>query len=88
MLPALLKLILNPIGIPLGYNLMIALIILLLLFFLEKILKGFWKTSLILLTMIVGTLIYLLIFGEKVDTNGLKGASVISNYFSNFHAHV
>lgn len=84
MLPALLKLILNPIGIPLGYNLMIALIILLLLFFLEKILKGFWKTSLILLTMIVGTLIYLLIFGEKVNTNGLKGASVISNYFSNF----
>jgi xanthine/uracil permease len=84
MLPALLKLILDPIGIPVGYNLIIALIILLLLFFLEKILKGFWKTSLILLTMLVGTILYLLIFGEEVNTNGLEGVSVISNYFSDF----
>lgn len=84
MLPTILKLILNPIGMPAGINLMIALIIISILFFFEKILKGFWKSSLILLAMICGTIVYFFVFGRNALLPEFHETSIFSNYFRDF----
>ena len=60
------------------------LIIIILLFLFEKILRGFWKSSLILLAMISGTIIYVLIFGRNEYSHEVEGVSIFSNYFKDF----
>lgn len=84
MLPAILKLIFKPIGLSPGTNLVIALIIIIILFLFEKVLKGFWKSSLILWTMIFGTIIYVLIFGKSGFSHEVEKVSIFSSYFKDF----
>ena len=84
MLPAISNMIVKPTGIPAGINLIIALLIILLLFIFEKILKGFWKTSLILWAMIFGTVIYIFVFGGSPYSYEVREVSLFSNYFKDF----
>ncbi|MDY6820259.1 MAG: solute carrier family 23 protein [Deferribacterota bacterium] len=64
MLPTVINLIEKPIGLPVYCNFLIAFFIFILLFLLENKLKGFWQNSLILWTILVGTLIFSLIGGK------------------------
>jgi xanthine/uracil permease len=83
MLPTIVNMILKPIGLPQGINLIVALAIIMVLYILEKVLRGFWKSSLILWAMIIGSLIYALIF-DSVDSVNEGHSIVISNYFKDF----
>jgi xanthine/uracil permease len=84
MLPTILKLILSPIGLQPVFNIVIALLLIIILFFFEKNLKGFWKSSLIIWLLLIGTIIYCLIFGSTNEYNSVNSTAFFSNYFTDF----
>ena len=46
--------------------------------------KGFWKSSLIIWLLLIGTIIYCLIFGSTNEYNSVNSTAFFSNYFTDF----
>jgi xanthine/uracil permease len=59
-------------------NLVLSIILTVLMIFLQKMLKGIWKSTMIIWAMVIGSIIYFLIFPEEWAVKNLFGTAPIS----------
>jgi xanthine/uracil permease len=70
--------------VPALINLCFSLIFIIIIFLFHRILTGFWKSTLIIWSMISGSIIYLAIFHHSLEINNFSHVNLVSFFFSGF----
>ena len=84
--PTILNLITSPSAPELALlNLLFALIFVLCIFAVNRYVTGFWKSTLIMWALIVGTVVYLLIFPESFAMAKVADTGIIAGFFSSMN---
>jgi xanthine/uracil permease len=82
-LPSIIELIMTPFGYSDFINILFAILFIMLMFALEKNSKGIWKSSVILLSLIIGTTIYYLLTPSGVNMEKAFQMDLVGNFFKN-----
>ncbi|HUH66443.1 MAG TPA: purine/pyrimidine permease [Syntrophales bacterium] len=86
--PTILKLISEPRGPSPQVNMAYALALALVTVTLHRLLGGIWRSVLILLSMLGGSIVYFLIFPESIDVAALGSAKMAAPFFRDMIGHI
>ena len=81
--PTIMKLVSDPQGTTPQVNMVYALALTLLTLILHRFLTGIWKSVLIMISMLVGSIAYFLIFPENLDMTSVASSKFVALFFTN-----
>jgi xanthine/uracil permease len=86
--PTIMKLISDPQGTTPQVNMIYALALTLLTLILHRFLAGIWKSVLIMISMLVGSVVYFLMFPDNLNMTAVASSKFVAPFFTNMIGHL
>jgi xanthine/uracil permease len=86
--PTILKLVSDPQGATPQINMVYALALTAVTLILHRLLTGIWKSVLIMISMLIGSAVYFLIFPESLNMTAVSSSRFIAPFFTNMTGHL